>query len=41
MGVNKSSPSPKKRTFIFFSSTPWFVEGGAYRVDISFQGQTS
>ena len=34
MGVNKSRTLPKKRTFIFCSSTPWYVEGGAYIVDI-------
>ena len=35
MGVNKSRKLPKKSLFIFCSSTPWYVEGGAYRVDIS------
>ena len=40
MGVNKSRMLLKKRTFIFCSSTPWYVEDGAYRVDISVQGQT-
>ena len=41
MGVNKSRTLPKKGTFVFCSGTPWYVKGGAYRVDISVQGQTS
>ena len=41
MGVNKSRTLPKKRMFIFCSSTPLYVKGGAFRVDISVQGQTS
>ena len=40
MGVNKSLTLLKKRMF-FCSNTPWYVEGGAYTVDISAQGQTS
>ena len=35
VGVNKSRTLPKKRTFIFCSSNPWYVEGGAYKVVIS------
>ena len=30
-----------RRTFIFFASTAWYLEGGAYRLDISVQGQTT
>ena len=41
MGVNKSRTLPKKRTFIFCSSTAWYIEGGAYRLDIPVQGQTT
>ena len=41
MGVKKSRTLPEKRMFILCSSTPWYVEGGAYRVDISVQGQTN
>ena len=41
MGVNKSRTLTKKRRFIFWSSTPWYVEGEAYRVDISVQGKTT
>ena len=40
MGVNKSRTLPKKRMFIFCSSTAWDLGGGAYRLDISAQGQT-
>ena len=41
MGVNKSRTLPKKRMFIFCSSTAWYIEGGAYRLDIPVQGQTT
>ena len=39
--VSKITYVTEKTYVSFCSSTPWYVEGGAYRVDISVQGQRS
>ena len=41
MGVNKSRTFTEKTYVYFLFKTAWYVEGGAYRLDISVQGQTT